>query len=77
MKTKILYVQLLEEGAPTFRPTKAEILGNNLYKLLPTEDYDPEDEVWEFLPGSTVSKKEITDIEGNSMFVAIAPSSVI
>ena len=71
-KTIKLYVQLLDEGAPTVRPTKAEVLDNGLYKLLPTENYDPEDEIWEFLPGSTVSKKEITDIEGHSMFVAIA-----
>lgn len=73
MKTIKLYVQLLDEGVPTMRPTRAEALNNGLYKLLPTEDYDPEDEVWEFLPGAIVSKKEVTTITGKSVFVAIAP----
>jgi hypothetical protein len=49
-----IYIPLLEEGTDTLRPTQAVPLGNNLYKILPTPNYDPEDEVWEFLPGSTV-----------------------
>ncbi len=49
-----IYVQLLEEGTPTIRGTNAISLGNGMYKILPTPDYDPEDEIWEFLPGTTV-----------------------
>lgn len=49
-----VYLPLLEEGTPTLRPTQAIFLGNDLYQLLPTPDYDPEDEVWEFPPGSVV-----------------------
>ncbi len=73
MKTIKLYVQLLGEAVPTVRPTEAEVLSNGLYKLLPTESYNPEDEVWEFLPGSIVSRKEIKNIKGQNMNVAIAP----
>jgi hypothetical protein len=49
-----VYVELLEEGTDTWRPTQAIPLENNLYKLLPTPDYNPEDEVWQFLPGTIV-----------------------
>jgi hypothetical protein len=49
-----LFVRLLDEGTEVSRPTDAVDLGNGLYKLLPTSNYDPDDETWEFLPGSTV-----------------------
>ena len=52
--TVTVYVQLLEEGTDTMRPTQAMPLGGDSYKLLPTPSYDPEDEIWEFLPGSIV-----------------------
>ncbi|MGB4101342.1 MAG: hypothetical protein WBK91_05500 [Alphaproteobacteria bacterium] len=52
--TVVVHVQLLEEGTATARPTQAVPLENGLYKLLPTPDYDPEDEVWEFPPGAVV-----------------------
>ncbi len=52
--TVMVYVPLLDEGTPTVRGTQAIPLENGLYKLLPTHNYDPEDETWEFLPGSVV-----------------------
>lgn len=52
--TVTIYIQLLEEGTPCARPTQAIPLGNDLYKLLPTADYDPEDEFWDYLPGAVV-----------------------
>ncbi len=53
-ETVKIYVPLLEEGTPTVRGTQAIPLGGDLYKVLPTPKYDPEDEIWEFLPGSVV-----------------------
>ena len=53
-ETVEIYIPLLDEGAATIRSTQALPLGNDLYKILPTPDYDPEDETWEFLPGSIV-----------------------
>ena len=52
--TVIIYVPLLDEGTPTCRGTQAIDLGNGLYKLLPTDNYDSDDETWEYLPGSIV-----------------------
>jgi hypothetical protein len=51
-----VYVRLLDEGTVELpaRPTKGERMGSMVYRLLPTPDYDPEDEHWEFLPGTLV-----------------------
>ena len=49
-----IYVNLLDEGSPVARPTQAVELFNGLYKVLPCPGYDPEDEKWEFPPGSVV-----------------------
>lgn len=52
--TEMVYVGLIDEGVNVWRPTQAEKLPDGSYKLLPTSEYDPEDETWEFLPGSRV-----------------------
>ena len=49
-----VYVRLLDEGTEVSRPTEALTLDEGVYQLLPTHDYDPEDERWEFPPGSKV-----------------------
>lgn len=64
-----IYVNLLNEGTPCARPTRALTLGNGLFELLPTEGYDPEDEHWEFRPGSIVRGKE-TQRDGEAYLLA-------
>lgn len=49
-----VYVKLLDEGVDVWRPVPAEVLGQRQYRLLPTDNYDPDDEIWEFLPGTAV-----------------------
>ena len=49
-----IYVPLVNEGTSVVRPTQGVKLGENLYRVLPTQDYDPSDEKWEFPPGSIV-----------------------
>ena len=51
-----IYIHLEEDDAS--RPTQALVLGDNLYQILPTPDYDAEDEVWEFIPGTIVRCEE-------------------
>ena len=69
---KNIYVQLLDEGSPTARPTEAEELKSGLFKVLPTPDYDPDDEKWEFPPGSLVALKKTQGLFGE-MLLAVAP----
>ena len=66
-----IYVRLLDEGKTCLRPTQALVLANDLFKLLPTENYDPDDELWEFLPGATVRVKEINGV-GRRYLLAIS-----
>lgn len=49
-----VFVRLLEEGTEVFRPTMAILVDGDRHKLLPSEDYDPNTETWEFPPGSVV-----------------------
>jgi len=59
-----IYVRLLNEGTEVSRPTQALDLGDGLFEILPTEGYDPEDETWEFPPGSVVRAELIEDVAG-------------
>jgi hypothetical protein len=49
-----IYIPLLNEGTSVVRPTQAVQLGENLFRVLPTRDDDPNDEEWKFPPGSVV-----------------------
>ena len=69
-QTVRVYVVLLEEGTDTIRPTQAVDLGNGTYRLLPTPNYDPEDEIWEFPPGTVVRIKPWEDAYGNPLMLA-------
>ena len=52
--SQTIFVELLDEGTSVVRPTLAVPLGDGTYRLLPTPGYDPDDEHWEFPPGSVV-----------------------
>lgn len=64
---KLIYIRLLNEGTDVSRPTEALELGSGLFRVLPTHDYDPEDEEWEFLPGSVVECEKIQDAQGEHL----------
>ena len=42
------------EGTDVLRPTDGVEMEGNTYKVLPTKNYDPDDEKWKFLPGEIV-----------------------
>ena len=68
-----VYVELLDEGVETWRPTKALRLGDGLFRLLEPPYYDPEDELWDFLPGSVVRLRNATFYTGTKGLLAIHP----
>ena len=45
---KTICIRLIDEGTEVFRPTEAEVLQDDLFKVLPTANYDSDDECWEF-----------------------------
>jgi len=52
--TVVLYIPLLNEGTDVLRPTTAILLRPGVVRVLPTEDYDPATDEWEFRPASEV-----------------------
>jgi hypothetical protein len=50
----VLYIPLLNEGTYVLRPTTDIVLGPDTVQVLPTSDYDPAIEMWEFPPDSRV-----------------------
>lgn len=70
-RSQTVYVRLLDEGSDAARPTEAIELGGGRYVLLATPNYDPEDETWEFAPGSTVICRQEQRISG-PLLLAVA-----
>ncbi len=70
-QTETVFVKLLDEGTEVARPTSALPLGDGLYELLPTPDYNADIETWEFLPGSKV-EVELTARSGGPILLAVA-----
>jgi hypothetical protein len=64
MGTRTIYVYLSEEAVDVWRPVEAEELDSGLYRILGPV---PEDEIWEFPPGSVVR------IEMKRLVCAVTP----
>jgi hypothetical protein len=70
-KTIKVYVTLLEEGTPTLRPTQAIDHGNGTCTLMATPKYNPESEIWEFVPGTKVFFEPAKTDENKDILLAI------
>jgi hypothetical protein len=63
-----VYVLLLDEGTEVFRPTEADPCGTGLYRFRITPDYDPDDESWEFPPGTL---EKVEERRGGNFLLAV------
>ena len=61
-----IYVELLEEGTPCWRPVLAEPLRNDTYRVIGPA---PDSEVWMFQPGDVV-QCELRELSDGSVLVA-------
>ena len=66
-----IHVNLLGEGPPRSRVTRARALGNGLFELLSTGECDPSAERWEFQPGSIVRGVQ-TRHDGEAHLLAVS-----
>ena len=73
--TSTIYIRLLQEAVTCIRPTEAEALEDGTYRVLPAPNYDPSDEVWEFVPGSRVHCESFDDSNG-AYLLAIAEAGL-
>ena len=64
-------IPLLEEGTDTWKETDAIDNGNGTYWVIQPDDYDPEDEIWEFPPGTTVRCEIKESYDGKKLLVAV------
>lgn len=67
--TERIYVRLLNEGLDVWRPAPAWKIGQRTYIVLRPETYEPDDEQWEFLPGSAV-ECDTRELSGGASLVA-------
>jgi hypothetical protein len=70
LRREIIYVELLDEGTPTARPAYGLRIGANTFVVLLADDYDPEDEHWEYPPGSIVVCNTVVAPGGKEMLLA-------
>jgi len=63
-----VYVSLLEEGTPCWRPVEANHVKNDVYSLVGTI---PEDKAWEFEPGDLVRCSIRKDSAGQEFLAAV------
>ena len=68
MPQTTVYVELLEEGVPVWRPVLADAVGADLFMLRGAEATD---EVWLFPPGATVRCIERTFSDGRRALTAV------
>lgn len=53
MKHLTIYVKLVDELIPVWRPVKAELISDNVYRIV-DQPYQRDIEEWEFQPGERV-----------------------
>jgi hypothetical protein len=70
MNKSIIYIYLLDEGVDVWRPTEGEEVADMIFKVLPTPNYDPEDEHWAYPPGTLVRCAYETQ-SGEKILVAV------
>lgn len=63
-----IYVSLLAEGTPVWRPVAAELQADGTFLI--SEQEVPEDEQWQFLPGEMVMV-EVQERMGEEVLVAV------
>jgi hypothetical protein len=63
-----IYVALLNEGTIVWRPVVAEAIGPRTHQILGPM---PDDEQWQFPPGSLVHCEQRTETSGQRSLVAV------
>jgi hypothetical protein len=63
-----IYISLLDEGSPCWRPVAAEPVGTDVYRVVGTRTDDTE--TWEFVTGDSVRCREQTFSDGQRGLVA-------
>jgi hypothetical protein len=71
-----IYVYLLNEPVDAWRPVHADEIGHGLYHI-GLDNYAPDDEEWEFLPGDYVAVREMRFNDDRVELVAVEKIDVV
>lgn len=63
MTDQIIYVALLNEGVPVWKPIRAEHIGEARYRIV-EQNYNRDIERWEFQPGDEVECEPVKTEDG-------------
>lgn len=56
--SNVIYVRLLNEGVDAWAPAPARSIVPGVYEIIKPDDYNPDAEEWEFVPGTVVECEE-------------------
>lgn len=73
--TETIFVYLSDEGTDVWRPTLGRKIGHMVFEVLAPSNYDPENEKWEFVPGTIVECTERI-LDGTRVLVAVRQVSL-
>lgn len=65
-----IHVALLGEGTKVWRPVRANLVSDNIYRII-EQPYDRGSETWEFTPGSEVVCEQ-QYLSGGTVLVAVS-----
>lgn len=72
--TETIYISLLDEGTTVRRPARAYRRPDGAYIVLRPPEYNPDDEIWEYPPGSSVICESVTTSDGKTILAAVRPA---
>jgi hypothetical protein len=67
----VVYVPLNAAGPEWWRPTPAEPVGGDVFRIVAPDDYAPDQEDWKFAPGSLVRCKHAA-LEDGEYLIAVS-----
>ena len=70
MTPEKIFIALLDEGVDVWRPAPAWRVDGSTYIVLRPDGYDPDEERWEYPPGSTVHC-EVRTVSDGTILAAV------
>lgn len=74
MQTETLYIPLVNEGTPVWRPVSAKVLSPAIFQI---EDSEPEDEEWLYKTGQNVQVEQRVFANGKCGWTATGKASLL
>jgi hypothetical protein len=74
MQSETIYIPLVNEGTPVWRPVSAKVLSPAVFQI---EDSEPEDEEWLYTTGQHVQVEQCVFADGKCGWTATSKASLL